>query len=484
MTPLSKTQKALIALGSLLFLGVLRWLFIARITHDEGYMLDVIKHFTSTNAMQIVYNGRWGTRWMVTTGPTISLPLGILAYIIGVPVVVARLYVYGLCSALFYAAGRICGFSGRVALSTAALFFLWVLCLIWRPDVNGSSINLIANVFGEGAAFGFALLCNLLAASEDRRLRQWAWPCAALAVGAKLVAMLAVVIPLLFILFQAAKKKSLADVELKGFALGALILLAWNGYLVSVLGWDEYRYDWTGLWYWIGHGGGYRATESGFALTLMSKMNMMRGSSAEPWVVIGLCALAIGMLAWANRAQDGDLDKLLPARAWRMLSASTVLFFAWFIFLSGRGWMRHLWIGYALLGWLASAAVAQWLDRSRRRWPAVVAFGVPLLLVSFFYGTLPALGPLGSSERWETQRSLAEELSKKHPHARIMVDDWHRVPHIAFFMDRPQYNMREVQPRYGDLFLCDNESLCSEDLEKFCRPEMTEARVGYCLYQK
>ncbi|MBI3558291.1 MAG: hypothetical protein HY074_18645 [Deltaproteobacteria bacterium] len=482
---MSKFQRTLAATTLLLFVGIVRWAWVARITYDEGYMLDVIAHFPSEHVMQVVYNGRWGKRWMVTTGPTISLPLGLLAYVIGVNVVVARLYVYGLVSALFYTAGKLIGLNTRAALSAAAIFLLWTLCLVWRPDINGSSINLIANVFGEGTAFIFALLANVLAAQTSLKLRSWAWVCAALAVGAKTLAVLAVLCPLGYLVSRAYQKRSLRVGGLLGMLAAAGIALGWQAWQLYVLGWDVYLDDWHGFFYWLHHGGGFQTGQSGvIAITLLQKLAQMEVSHVSLSVVIFLTAMAAGFLVWLKKSKIAPLDELLSKNVYGLVAASTGVFYFWFVFLAGRGWMRHLWIGYALLGWLFAVATAQLLEKHRRLWPAPAAMLAAMLLISIFHGTLPALGPLGPTERWKTQRELAATLSKQYPLARLMVSDWRAVPHIAFFMERPQFDMYEVQPVTGDIFLCDSESGCDPEISKYCEPQWTEARVAYCLYQK
>ena len=482
---MSKFQRGLLLLGGLLFLAILRFACIARITYDEGYLLDTIAHFPIEHTMKVIYNGRWGQRWMVTTGPTITLPLGLLAYLIGVNVVVARLFVLALCSGAFYTVGRITGLGKRAAISAATIFLIWVLCMVWRPDINGSSINLIANVFGEGTAFAFALLANVLAVQSNLKLRNWAWVCAVLAVGAKTLALLAVLFPIAFLVSRAWKKRSLHAGGYLGaiFALG--IVVSWHLWQLYALGWQLYREDWIGFLFWMHHGGGYRTSENGIiALTILRKLAQMEEAHVSLSVVIFLTAMATGFLVWLKRSKTSILDDLIPRSVTKMVAASTALFYFWFVFLAGRGWMRHLWIGYALLGWLCAVAAAQLLEKHRARWPIPAVIIAILLLISLMHGTLPALGPMGPTERWETQRELAEMLSARYPVGRLMVDDWRAVPYIAFFMKRVQYDMLEVQPLPGDLFLCDSESGCDDEILKYCVPTWTDARVAYCQYER
>ncbi len=481
---MSKFQRALAALALLLFVGILRWACIARITYDEGYMLDVIAHFPSEHLMQVVYNGRWGKRWMVTTGPTVSLPLGLLAYLIGVKVVVVRLYVYALVSTLFYAAGRLVGLHARAAFSATAIFLLWVLCMVWRPDINGSSINLLANVFGEGTAFGFALLTNILAAQTQTRLRSWAWVCAVLAVGAKTLAVLAVICPLTYLLWRAFQKRSLKAGGFAGALAAAGLVLGWQLWQLYILGWAVFLDDWSGFYFWLHHGGGYQTTKDGiFNLTLLQKLKQLEDSHVSFGVVFFLTATATGFLVWLKKSKATPLDALLPKSTIRLLAASIGLFYFWYVFLAGRGWMRHLWIGYALLGWLCAVAMAQLIEKHRRHWPVPAVILSAMFLISVFHGTLPALGPMGATEVWETQYDLAATLSKQYPYARLMVSDWRAVPYIAFFMRRPQNDLYEIQPVVGDLFLCDSESGCDAEIGKYCEPKWTDARVAYCQYE-
>jgi hypothetical protein len=352
--------------------------------------------------------------------------------------------------------------------------------MVWRPDINGSSINLIANIFGEGIAFGFALLANLLAVESDPRRRRWTWLCAMLAVGAKTIALLAVVAPCASLCWRAWRRRSRRELCPDGLALALAIALAWNGYLLLILGRYQYLGDWDGLLFWMRQGGGYGADASLFTFT--RKFSQLEASHVSPWIVLVLTLLPALLIDWLRRTGQLHSDRLLRREQSRMVLASVGIYYAWYLLLAGRGWMRHLWIGYALLGWLAAVFIAQLLDQKKSLWPLGAATTLFLLATSIVHGTLPALGPLGPTEVWATQKELADQLAEKYPRSRLMVADWHMVPHIAYFMGRPQYDLYEVQPLPGDLFLCDRESGCDQILWKYCSPQITEARVAWCQY--
>ena len=422
--------------------------------------------------MRHVYNGRWGTTWVVTIGPVISLPLGLLAHLTGVSVVVSRLYVLALVAGCFIAATRIAGLKGRFVPIAALIFILWVACMPWRPTINGSSFNLIANVFGEGSAFGFALLANLLAAKRGLRSRSLAWIFALFAVGSKTVAVVAVVAPLAYIVWDTLKTRSWKSLGWPGLLAALGIFGAWQAWQAYVLGWPQFIGEWSGFFFWLNHGGGYA---EGLAITLGSKWAQLQSSYVQPSVLIALCLVALGFIA--------RFHSLAP-RGTKMVLASTIIFFSWWILLSSRGWMRHLWVGYAMLGWLLAITYAQLIAKYRARWLETLLLASVLAVVAFFHGSLKALGPLNESARWATQKKLADELQLQYPKARLFVPDWHFVPQVAFFQRKPQNNLEEIPIRPGDLVLCDLESSACEPqlFSQYCVPKMTSALTGYCVY--
>lgn len=455
--------------------SIVYWAWNARVTHDEGYMLDSIAHFPSDQVFNVIYNGRWGVRWLVTTGPTVSLPLALLATVGALHVVVARLVIFASFLALLVLGSRAAGLPARTITATVLYFLLWVLCMVWLPNANGSSLNLIANVFGEGISMALALLTIVLAARDDRRSRDWAWICALVAIGAKLVAALAVIVPLGYLVLSARRKKSPLPLGTHGLIVAAALFAVWQVWQLQALGANAYLNDWLGFFYWAGKGGGFKPNRN--FITLPLKLKQLRESHVNPYVVIAMCVLGAGAV-YAHR-------KLFKPMLLKLLAASLGVYFFWYAFLSSRGWMRHLWVGYALLGWAVAYIAARLLERRNiSAFAQAVALGVALFSVATLHGSLPSLGRLPPSDRWQTQAALAEALSETFPQSRLFVYDWKMVPHIAYFMNRPQHNLVEHKPQRGDLILCDEESAgCDSRIaETYCSPEMTEARVAFCQF--
>lgn len=459
---------------AMLFIAIFRWTLIARITHDEGWNLGIILNFVHEHVLSNWYVGQWGGRLTVSTGPTVSLPLGVLAHLIGVNVILCRLYVLGVFSAVFYLACRLVPLDRKTIAVTGTFFMLWVTCMPWEPAMNAASINLVGNVFGEGIGFAFALLAIVAATRVERRWRDLFWVSGALAVGAKLVAALALAYPAFRLARDGMRRKSPETAGARGFLVATAVVLGWQAWQLGVLGWEQYFWDWIDFPRWLRGGGGFYRTLS---ITLFEKFDQLRESRVNPYAVFSLLLFGGALVGFFRKRG------LYSQRITKTAGGAVAVYLTWFLLLATRGWMRHLWIAYALLGWLACVGMALYMARFRKRaaLPAFVA--AVLVLFSAFHGSLWALGPLDASARWRTQASAFESLNERYPDARIFVAGWRAVPQASAFMGRPQHNLYEIPIRRGDLILCDEESSCEpKNYQGACIPQMTSARFGYCVY--
>lgn len=349
---------------------------------DEGFNLQM--------PVNLALHGKYGTTYqggqlfdpVITTGPTVLLPIALSFDVFGVGILQARLVVFlywlifiVLFSVITYRLG------GWLSMLLAVIWFAFL------PFILDFGLKVMGEI--PGMVF---LLIGLWALSKNKPfLGAMLLGCSVLTRTNNLFVLGTLVLFYgirRFLTSEPSRKETIkpALAAITGFALP---LTAWEAVRLLALGWPGYRHNWKEFLQLSGLLPGTRQilTVSSFASRLQT-IGIPYGVSAQIALGAGVLFLAAmmvwGLFTYRSCVLPDNAEQEI--RLYWLLNASGFVFLLWWFLGNRTNLWRHLLSGYLLWGLLVCVTLVRWLkgvanQRWFNGWRGLARIGSAFLLI-------------------------------------------------------------------------------------------------------
>ena len=442
---------AWIALMVLMAVGAV-YTLTSYVGFDEAFNLQIPANLARRGEYATTYQGGQPFDPVITTGPTVLLPIALSFDVFGVGIGQARGIVF-----LFW-------LTFVVLLSLIAYrlggWLSMLLVLIWSAFLP-FSFEFGLKVMGEIPAVAFFLL-GLWALSKDKAfMGAMLLSCAVVTKISFLflLAPLALFYGLRWLLIPGPSRKEAFKSGLAAIFGFGLPIFAWETVRLLTLGWPGYRHNWKEFFQVTGILPGTRQiVQIGSFVSRLQSIGFPYGVSNQ--VILGgvVVLLAVVMLWGLYASRSGVLlaDAKQEDRLYWLLNASGLVFLAWWLFGNRSNWWRHLMPGYLLWGLLVCVMLVRWLwgmihQRWFTGWRGVKPVGLTLMLLFLvFY-------PVGL--RWHNlefelkqtytcQMDLANQMrAMAEQNAVFGYWGWFQAPELSFLSQISFYDIAQPETR-------------------------------------
>ena len=426
--------------------------FTGYVGFDEAFNLQIPTNLAQNGEYGTTYQGGQPFDPVITTGPTVLLPIALSFAIFGVGIVPARLVIFLLwvtfsllLSAIAY---RLGGWLSML------LILIWSAFLPFFHDFG-------LKVMGEIPAMAFLLL-GLWTLSKGKAF--WGAMLLSFSVVTKisnlfLLGPLAFFYGLRWLLIPGPSRKEVVKSGLAAIFGFGLPIFAWEAVRLLTLGWPGYRHNWKEFLQVSGVLPGTRqiVPTRSFVLRLQS-IGIPYGVSDQVILGVVVVLLAAVMLwgLWASRSGVLQADAKHEARLYWLLNASGLVFLAWWFIGNRSNLWRHLLSGYLLWGLLVGVTVVCWLrglvhQRRFHGWREVELIGLALLLLFLVFFPVRLRFHSLKNELKQTytcQMNLANQIRDMAEQKAVFgYWGWFQAPELSFLSQISFYDIAQPQTR-------------------------------------
>jgi hypothetical protein len=427
--------------------------FTGYVGFDEAFNLQMPANLVRHGEYATTYQGGQPFDPVITTGPTVLLPIALSFEIFGIGIVPARLIVV-----LFWLV--------FVVLLSATAYRLggWLsmlLVLIWSTFLP-FSLDVGLKVMGEIPAMAFLLL-GLWVLSQGKDFKGAMLLSGAIVTKNSflfLLGPLALFYGLRWLLIPGLPRKAMVRSGLSAISGFGLPILAWEAVRGLSLGWVGYRHNWKEFLRLAGvlPGGRDLFPASSFTSRLQT-LGIPYGVSDQIilWGVVVLLAAVMLWGLWTSRSGVLMADTRQETRLQWLLNVTGLVFLAWWLFGNRSNWWRHMLPGYILLGLLVSITLVRWLQGMARpgwftEWRGILPVGLTLgLLFLVFYPVRLRWHSLEfeMKQTYTCQVNLAHQMRTMAEQKAVFgYWGWFQAPELSFLSQLSFYDIAQPNTRH------------------------------------
>lgn len=442
---------AWIALIGYLVIGGI-YAFTGYVGFDEAFNLQMPANLAQHGKYSTTYQGGQAFDPVITTGPTVLLPITLSFAVFGVGIVQARLVIF-----LFWLT--------FVLLFSATAYRLggWLsmlLALIWSQFLP-FILDFGLKVMGEIPAMAFLLL-GLWALSKNKAF--WGAMLLSFSVLAKInylfvLGPVALFYGLRWLLNSGPVRKKVVK---SGFAVlfgFGLPIFSWEAVRLFMLGWEGFQHNWKEFFSLLGILPGTRhffATSS-FTSRLQT-IGIPYGVSDKIALGGGVLFLVAVMLweLFSYRSGVLQVNAKPEIRFYWLLNASGLVFLVWWLVSNSSDIWRSLLPGYLLWGLLACITLVRWFKGAANQhwlveWSWVKQIGLALLLIFLvFYPVKLRFHQLEVelTQTYTCQMSLAQQIREMSEQKAVFgYWGWYQSPELSFLSQKSFYDIAQPATR-------------------------------------
>jgi hypothetical protein len=451
-------QATTLAAGLVLAVLSAALIWFAGVNFDEAFNLQIPASLANGGSYRTTYDG--GSRFdpVISTGPTVLLPIWLAFELLGIGIVQARVialfYFLGMLFTTYYTAKALYGEKSAICS---------ILLILLLPHMFFFGLKIL----GEIPAFFFFVLACIFLLKQKFFLGGLSFGAAILTKFLFIATIPALLIALLIELMcaPARRRRILKDAMRLAFGL-VLPTLTWETGKLALLGMEGYFQNLVGFARLV------RASSLAPAgplyLTLLDRIQTLASPFPHLPIPLALIAVILSMvysLSQAIKAMRGGAWD--PASRVRLfLLAFSILYLAWWLFAPHLGWWRHLFAGYLVILLLVGDALSALLGQASR---LVIPTGAPgaltqtlrraagaliLLAVSYTVFIPPALAQAQRirsylySDELEVQYQVAQTvINIEQTGGRIAYLGWWQSPEISFLSQSQFKNLGRTESR-------------------------------------
>ena len=446
-------------LGEALALGTLITLLITGIYYAFNSYVNFDEAFNLQIPANLVQHGEYGTTYdggqlfdpVITTGPTVLLPIAAIFKLFGVGIISARLITYLYCAIAILLLAWI---SYKLAGWLATLMV--VAFVSFLPNFFEFGFK----VMGEIPGIVFFLI-GMLAISRNKGFL------GGLLLGLSALTKLSFLISLgplaLFygtewLWLSKAVRKALIQSFLKAIVGFCLPLLMWEGVRLVSLGPSAYWKNLEEFLSLIGiiPGPRHLFATSSFSSRL-SAIGIPYDISSRSVILIGVASLG-GLMLWVLIAYRASLlqgTSNNDGKLYWLLSASGITFLGWWLLASPSDWWRHLLPAYIVWGLVVCVALGRWLMRTRlslvSAWTVIKDIGLcGVLALIIIYPAIIRFGQVQYElkQTYACQMDLAQQIRQMSEQKALFgYWGWFQSPELSFLSQKSFYDIANPQTR-------------------------------------
>jgi hypothetical protein len=444
------------------WIGLIIFIVISGIYASTGYV-GFDEAVNLQMPVNLVQHGKYGTTYqggkifdpVITTGPTVLLPIALSFAVFGVGILQARLviFLFWLIFILLFSLITY-RFGGWLSMLLAVI---WSAFLPFILDFG-------LKVMGEIPGMAF-LLIGLWALSKNKPFL------GAMLLGSSVLTKtnylfvlgpLALFYGLRWLLIPGPSRKETVKSGLTAVTGFVLPILAWEAVRLVVLGWTGYWRNWNDYLSLLGFLPGT------LHILAPSSLKLRLQTIGFPYGVLYKYALGGGVLflgavmAWgfySHRSGISQVNAEQETRFYWLLNASGMFFLALWLFSKGTNVWRHLLPGYLLWGLLVCVTLVRGLQGAAKKrtfdsWNGIKRIGLALLLIFLvFYPVKLRFHQLEVelTQSYTCQMNLAQQIRQMSEQKAVFgYWGWYQSPELSFLS---QVNFYDVaQPATRDTF--------------------------------